>query len=718
MINQSIDYHQHLPSYRSLLNPSVKYDYQIHRFVPLSQNDLNSWSRLLKDQDNHNLTFDKIKSKSKRASNGIKMKYRSMLEDVSRSIRLTSIISNPSIKFHFQSKLIDLPPDILKIIFEYINDLPSYKACLLTCKQFYCLAKPWYYHDIKLDSTYRVAQLISYLRLNNQIGNYIKKIDLSGLKSGEIDLIDDIDNQEIHNFDNNQNYNNNNNHNHNYNHNHNNINNININTNNTTTTTNTTNNITTINNNTNYNPNFNPNHNNHINNNYNTNNNNNNNNNPTNNIDVDRFESEIDDFNVDEQVLAGWRDWKFLKNPLYSIHMNNSSQINKMNSIHSVKSNSSSSHMSSASLKSKFYSLTRRKKRRRKNNDVQIPTKSFAYNHQNHNESRDFSTHPFMNKYLLNYSTSKDLPVGYILHLINLCPNLIQLNLANLSLSSDYQVNPKMIYKYQTFDLMNNYPKDLITKIDKIMSSNLIESEEIYSNTFHCVGTTSSSSSSVYSFATFSKPMIPKYNSLLPPLPQTITDFSYLKKGDGKVYLSDLNLKSINPNFLIKVNEVEILNTILKVHDLRKFQLNSTNHKLSNLNYIDLSSMIWLNKSSVRDFLSKFIHKQLQSNLDLETQLQLQPIEFDDEEEEDDEDEFNNHQMHLILKQYKQNLILNLSDSGMYKLLPWAQKIDLNTYTGCKLAYRIINGILFDPFDEFVRRERIRRGRMGENYVS
>ena len=52
-----------------------------------------------------------------------------------------------------------------------------------------------------------------------------------------------------------------------------------------------------------------------------------------------------------------------------------------------------------------------------------------------------FSTHhPYANKFLLKYAPYKDLPLGYILHMLNSCPNLVELNLSNLVICSDFKL--------------------------------------------------------------------------------------------------------------------------------------------------------------------------------------------------------------------------------------------------------------------------------------
>lgn len=65
-----------------------------------------------------------------------------------------------------------------------------------------------------------------------------------------------------------------------------------------------------------------------------------------------------------------------------------------------------------------------------------------------------------------------------------------------------------------------------------------------------------------------------------------------------------------------------------------------------------------------------------------------------------------------------QDLVIDLRDSGMYKNLEWAKLIDLNQSEGRRLIKRIINDDVLNTFDEFMRRERLRRGRIGENYLN
>ncbi|CEP61926.1 Cos111p LALA0_S04e03796g [Lachancea lanzarotensis] len=51
--------------------------------------------------------------------------------------------------------------------------------------------------------------------------------------------------------------------------------------------------------------------------------------------------------------------------------------------------------------------------------------------------------HPMTNKFLLKYALSKDVPLGYLFHIVNHCPNIITMNLADLNISTDFQLHPR-----------------------------------------------------------------------------------------------------------------------------------------------------------------------------------------------------------------------------------------------------------------------------------
>ena len=758
----SLDFHSYLPPYRSLINPNARYDYRTHTLIPLTQNDLN----LLR------IAFQK---KKETPPSAFKMKYKSLLSDVSRTITMrlsnsnllssssnnnnnnntnnnnnnnsvllsppppppssSSTLSTPcgnllnragttsssiskinnSLQNQIQNQLPlfpaelhikNLPIEILDYIFYLIDDIMDYKSCMYTCKLFYFLAKPYYYENLVFTSTYRFAQFVTYLRVNSEVGQYVQSIDLSGIKPGY-----DEDEQEEGQDENVENGEDENGggivggtRDHHY---------------------------------------------------------------LLGEIVDNPHHEKVDQF-PRGKILAGWRDWKFKNNPLYTIHPSPSltkvasnSQFLNVSSKSSRSNNSKSSLSTTKKFVKPFKYFKSKKRRMSYSGTTKLERKSprleqLQLDQNSSNWNKKINLHPLINKFLLHYSTSKDLPIGYILHMINLCPNIVNLNLGNLSLSTDYEISRSTIHKYQNFDLINNYPKDLIYKIDNIMRLNDVD--DVYSINgsvlrfdnlnnnnrilFKSNQSIASTASSVYSVTTFSKP-IRKYNSLLPPLPQTVADISYLNKGDGKVYLSDLNLKEINSAYLKKINEDEILSAIINVHGKKLIEYDTLLYQIptplnvdiaGTLKYINLSSMIWLNRKLIEKFLTRLLTKR---SPDLNIYGIYYNDEFSNNDEQDSDDDYDyedsnsnsnsnsdsdsdsddeeERQCPII---YKQNLVIDFTDSGMYKSLPWAKKIDLNSFEGCQLANKIINNDLMTPQEQALRRERRRRGAIAANYLA
>ena len=250
---------------------------------------------------------------------------------------------------------------------------------------------------------------------------------------------------------------------------------------------------------------------------------------------------------------------------------------------------------------------------------------------------------------------------------------------------------------------MSNYPKDLLSRVNDLMTTPetilaKFDSERPSDpeSTFSLFSSASGAANIVKGpmdlvSHTLTSPPNRKYNSLLPPLPQNIFDVSYVKSGDGKVFLSDLNLKSINSNYLTRINEQEILLAISSRY--------ATNcHRKSCRQYLNISSMVWLDLAKVRGFLIAL----------LGSEVELLKSSCEDSE---------NHILGSKKERYKRNLVIDLSNSGMYKVLHWAKVIDFSEPSGVNLAKKIVKGESLDSLEEYIERDRIRRGRIAENYL-
>lgn len=518
-----VDFSKSLPPYRSLLNPNSKYDYQLHSLIPISQNELN----------NLRVLFQQKKQ--------FKMKYKSLLNDVKNkisNINLPNSVPSPVIPTVIKIKpsFERLPIEIQYHIFSFLNK-DELLVTLTVSSHFYKLSKKFLYKNVEFHSTFRFAQFITILRINNKLGNLLETVDLSTLKS----------------------------------------------------------------------------------------------------------ETETNAAFDDTDELAGWRDWKYFKNPLYL-----SNQLTKIQSNSSVDSNNK---------KKRNFGFLRSKRNKTSSQSYQI-VEHRVVNQSSSNTST--IPHPRINRYLLNYASSKDLPIGFILHLIHLCPNLVSMNLGNLSLLVDYEIDRRYIYKFQSLDIRNNYSdisKNLVAVDD---SSSIYGFNMDTKLSYSAMDSMSVKSTSSKTSKTSSR-YIWKYNSLLAPTPVS---------SKGRLFLSDVNLRSINPSYLIKLKESDILDALVKRHKLN-----------TNFYNLDMSSMIWLNKALVQNFLAEFVFNKFE--------FEFRPT----------------------------NLTINLNNSGMYKDLVWAKKIDLRTQEGHNLLYKILKDDLLNDWEERQRDDRLRRGRIAENYL-
>ncbi|GEQ68422.1 hypothetical protein JCM33374_g2090 [Metschnikowia sp. JCM 33374] len=387
------------------------------------------------------------------------------------------------------------------------------------------------------------------------------------------------------------------------------------------------------------------------------------------------------------QVLAGWRDWKF---------KNNSSALYPV----AVPLSKSYTNLAAATQnESKRIKISKYFKRRRSSTNVTPPSFSLgSLAHIPNTRAPHSTAHPKTNRFLSDYASSKDIPVGYVLHLINLCPNVISLNLANVSLSADYRVKRAFQSRYPHYDIVNNFPKDM-SKIIETVSPNVQVTDyagfdSSYKSPFAEIA---SSASSVFSIGTFSKPTR-KYNSLLPPVQIVSPDLHYANKADGQLFLSDLSLKSINTTHLEMVQQSEIFACLQK--------------RQSTLSYINMSSMIWLNLKLVRSYLSTVLAADLKEkdiNGKARTTFKNKVFEIGGNLEIESREG---------ASKGSRSFVLDLRNSGMNKNLPWAQLIDTDSISGERLIYRIINDELVSEEEENIVRERNRRGRAGENYFS
>lgn len=115
--------------------------------------------------------------------------------------------------------------------------------------------------------------------------------------------------------------------------------------------------------------------------------------------------------------------------------------------------------------------------------------------------------HPYTNKFLLKYAPYKDLPLGYILHILHHCPNLESLDLSNLVICNDFKVIHKskhhkrmtslILPSVEESTVMNDSEADRLDVIYATDSSKNYEQNKdiILKPTSHSNGANTSSSS-------------------------------------------------------------------------------------------------------------------------------------------------------------------------------------------------------------------------------
>lgn len=602
----------------------------------------------------------------------LKSKYTSLVHDVNKSIN-KRIYLKPSRYTKLTIAL--LPAEVLDHIFYYVSDVHDLQACLYVNKLFYNSAKPFYYADLAFTSTYRVAQFVTYLRVNPSVGEFVRRIDLSNLMLGTDEAQRRATSRPQY-------------------------------------------------------PLARP---------------------PTGfprptGDSPNRHDSNPpargDDDDLD--VSAGWRDWKLKGTPLYlfqhlsvrkqSVSSQQDALVRKrqdaksMRSLGSVKSSATIQSIAKRSLKqvlglfSKVWSKDnaeqlRKSSEPRPSHEVLQLSRTFVDDSKTTNTTT--LLHPVSHKILQSFATTRDIPIGYAIHMVTLCPNLEELNLAGVNLSTDYVIERSKASRFRTYDLMSHYPKDLASIITSITTRlphlkndthlSLVDKMVNLAKSYPGYGW--SQSSMATSFAPASSKM--QYNSLLPPLESAVCDLSYLSDPASRVYLSDLSLKSINNTYLRKAHERQLLKCITDVHwekTLRntanlEVQVTLNGERRGSLRRIDLLSMVWLNQSLARQFLMRLI-----DNWHLATRTEFSHPDSETIASSVDEPE------HRWLP--PQDLVVDFSNSGMRKNLAWAQRIDMCTSHGRELATRLANGDPIEPTERLIIEEGRRRGRVGENYTS
>lgn len=190
----SVDYYQmdkFLPPYRSLINPNKAFDYRTNTYINAKENDIEITSGSdnkpiiaihRKRRDSNRImsmlltTNNNIKQKIIDAGDTLSIKSRSV------SIRSLSSIQQQSMvktKYKATAKFTDLSEDIHRRIVDCIDNQRDLVNCLYVSHAFNMYATPNLYKYPKFTSTYRLGQFVHTIINKPTLSQYVKVFDLS-----------------------------------------------------------------------------------------------------------------------------------------------------------------------------------------------------------------------------------------------------------------------------------------------------------------------------------------------------------------------------------------------------------------------------------------------------------------------------------------------------------------------------------------------------------
>ncbi|KAH3661875.1 hypothetical protein OGAPHI_006054 [Ogataea philodendri] len=421
--SESYELTRYLPPYRSLLSPDRTFDYRSHKYVDGSVE----------------FKLTHLFGRKRKPDSTIKMNYRSLLSPLThtkkrildaasdtlsvKSFKSTrSMSSLRRVQALTAQNLMDLPDEILTLIFKNLaDDHKSLVYLLYVNKRCNYSVKPVLYENPYITSTYRLAQLVHTITNNQELALMVKTIDLSKINPGL-----EIEENALQFYE----------------------------------------------------------------------------------MFITGEGSQNDWDSADKDVLAGWRDWRYRDHPLYGLQRTVSGQASR-HARHSSRPElvtrkvSTSSNSTTMSLYSNHYDsetelshtlstspIRKTKKvtlvssikrvfkqgsgdgrvsadeisdwysdiKTTKQHPVTFPAKISDVDYLMSprtspfdGHSQPYSTsHPLQNRFLSQYCFSKDVPIGYLLHILQECKNLVHIDFSGVSCSNDFEMKDYEYFNWQT----------------------------------------------------------------------------------------------------------------------------------------------------------------------------------------------------------------------------------------------------------------------------
>ncbi|QLQ79474.1 hypothetical protein HG537_0C01210 [Torulaspora globosa] len=198
--------------------------------------------------------------------------------------------------------------------------------------------------------------------------------------------------------------------------------------------------------------------------------------------------------------------------------------------------------------------------------------------------------HPYANKFLLKYAPYRDLPIGYILHMLKLCPNITSLDLSHLVFCPDFELIGKKPSKIMNCTTLLPAVQESAASVDQSEANlevvYLTDSNKNYDYYTEIAKGTSS---------TFGQNAA---NDMEDPLP---LDAQYKRRSlNRRVSTGDLQLRKINP--------AEV------------FEFLCANQVYLSLRSVRMDGIVWCRENMIKYFILKTFkennHKQLQCSFD------------------------------------------------------------------------------------------------------
>lgn len=175
-LQEHFDYNLYLPPYRSMINPDRCYDYRSHRYVNAS-NDRGS-------ETGQSPQSSRISRYITTPLNNTRQK---IMDAASDTLSIRSLRG----RCGKQTTIYDLPNEILLQIFSLLKeDTPSIVMLLYVDKRINDLAKIILYEEPQITTTFRLAQFVQTINTSKKLAMLVKHLDLSQMTIG-IDLTDE-----------------------------------------------------------------------------------------------------------------------------------------------------------------------------------------------------------------------------------------------------------------------------------------------------------------------------------------------------------------------------------------------------------------------------------------------------------------------------------------------------------------------------------------------